>query len=174
MLGIKPEEGTDSDTDSTGSQASMPDPAPSQPNTRVDIPPWMPEDPRLWFQLVEDCFELQRSKEGADSPMPDRDKLIRIGAKLPGNIIRLHKAHYNNRNYEAFKNGVCGVAIKTDASLFRDFMGAKLTDGMSPSAYVQRLLVILGNLADNSQCRTQRKEVVCNPGTCGGDCGPGN
>ena len=96
MLGIEPEEGTDDESDSTESQASMPDPASPQPNTKVDIPAWMPEDPHLWFQLVEDCFELQRSKEGADSAMPDKDKLIRIGAKLPGSIIRLHKAHYVN------------------------------------------------------------------------------
>ena len=89
--------------------------------------------------------------------MPDEDKLIRIGAKLPGNIVRLHKAHYVNRNYEAFKSGVCGVAIKTDASLFRDFMGAKLTDGMSPSTFVQQLLVILGNLADNCQSAHREK-----------------
>ena len=172
-MGIKPEEGADNDTDPIETQSRMPDPAPSQPNTKVDIPAWMPEDPHLWFQLVEDCFKLQRSKEGADSDMPDEDKLIRIGAKLPGNIVRLHKAHYVNRNYEAFKNGVCGVAIKTDASLFRDFMGAKLTDGMSPSTFVQQLLVILGNLADNCQCRTPRREVVCNKEECGGDCGPG-
>ena len=174
MSSIKQEEGADDDTDPTETQASMPDPAPPQPNTKVDIPAWMPEDPHLWFQLVEDCFKLQRSKEGADSAMPDEDKLIRIGAKLPGNIVRLHKAHYVNRNYEAFKNGVCGVAIKTDASLFRDFMGAKLTDGMSPSTFVQQLLVTLGNLADNCQCRTPRKEVVCNKESCGGDCGPGS
>ena len=152
----------------------MTDPATPQPNTKVDIPPWMPDDPHLWFKLVEDCFELQREKEGATSAMPDRVKLIKIVAKVPGNIVRLHKAHYVNRDYEAFKNAVCGVATKTDAALYRDFMGAKLTDGMSPSAFVQKSLVILGNLADNSQCCTSRKQVVCDKDACGGDCGPGS
>ena len=152
----------------------MSDPVPSQPNTKVDIPAWMPDDPSLWFQLVEDCFELQREREGKDTPTPDKDKLVRIGTKLPGNIIRLHKAHYVTRNYEAFKNAVCGVAIKTDASLFRDFMGTKLTDGMSPSAFVQQLLVIMGNLADNSKCRAPRKVVACDTRVCGRDCGSGS
>ena len=101
MSGIKPESGADDDTDPTETQPIMPDPAPSQPNTKVDIPAWMPEDPRLWFQLVEDCFELQRAKEGADTVMPDKQKLIMIGAKLPGHVVRQHKAHYFARNYEA-------------------------------------------------------------------------
>ena len=134
----------------------------------------MPEDPRLWFQLVEDCFELQRAKEGAGTVMPDKQKLIMIGAKVPGHIIRQHKAHYFARNYEAFKNAVCGIAIKTDASLFREFMGAKLTEGMSPSTFVQQLLVIVGNLADNSPCRTPRKVTTCDKDACKGDCGPGS
>ena len=174
MVDIKTEEGAVTDTDSIETQPSMPDPAPPQPNTKVDIPAWMPDDPSLWFRLVEDCFELQREREGKTTPMPDKDKLVRIVTKLPGNIVRLHQAHYVTRNYEAFKNAVCGVAIKTDASLFRDFMGTKLTDGMSPSAFVQQLLVILGSLADNCQCRSPRKEVVCNKKECGGDCGPGS
>ena len=79
--------------------------------------------------------------------MTDKQKLIMIGAKVPGHVIIQHKAHYFARNYEAFKNAGCGVAIKTDAALFRDFIGAKLTEGTTPSAFIQQLLVILGNLA---------------------------
>ena len=94
VASVKPEEGTDNGTAPVENQPTMPDTAPQQPNTKVDIPAWMPEDPHLWFQLVEDCFRLQRSKEGGGTDMPDEDKLIRIGAKLPGDIIRLHKAHY--------------------------------------------------------------------------------
>ena len=172
VASAKPEEGADNGTAPT-ENLRMPDPPPQQPSTKVDIPAWMPEDPHLWFQLVEDCFRLQNSKEGGGTDMPDEDKIIRIGSKLPRDIIRLHKVHYVSRNYEAFKNGICGVASKTPASLYREFMGAKLADGMTPSTYVRQLMVTLGNLADNSRCRTPRTEV-CNKGKCGGECGPGS
>ncbi len=174
LVDTKTEEGAVADTDSTETPASMPDPAPPQPNTKVDIPAWMPDDPSLWFRLVEDCFAMQREREGKTTPMPDRDKLVSIVTKLPGNIVRLHQAHYVTRNYEAFKNAVCGVAIKTDASLFRDFMGTKLADGMPPSAFVQKLLVIIGNLADNSKCRAPRAILTCDKKVCGRDCGSGS
>ena len=72
---VKLEDGADNGTTPTENQPRMPDPAPPQPNTKVDIPAWMPEDPHLWFQLVEDCFKLQRSREGVDTAMPDEDKL---------------------------------------------------------------------------------------------------
>ena len=173
VASVKPEEGADNGTAPTENQPTMPDPAPQQSNTKVDIPAWMPEDPHLWFQLVEDCFRLQNSKEGGGTDMPDEDKIIRIGSKLPRDIIRLHKVHYVSRNYEAFKNGICGVATKTPAAMYRDFMGAKLTDGMTPSTFVRQMMVTLGNLADNSRCRTPRTEV-CNRGKCGGECGPGS
>ena len=174
VASTKPEEGADNGTAPTENQPTMPDPPPQQPSTKVDIPAWMPEDPQLWFQLVEDCFRLQNSREGGGADMPDEDKIIRIGAKLPRDIIRLHKVHYVSRDYQAFKNGICGVATKTPAATYREFMGAKLKDGMTPSTYVRQLMVTLGNLADNSRCRTPRTPQKCNKGKCGGECGPGS
>ena len=183
VVGIKTEEGAVTDTDSTGTQStdtnstgtqpSMAEQKTPQPNTKVDIPPWNPDDPSLWFQMVEDCFALQRENEGKTTPMPDRDKLVRIGTKIPGDVMGLHKAHYTNRNYNAFKNAICGIASKTDASLFRDFMETKLTDGMTPSAFIQKLLVVVGRLGDSSKCRAPREEVKCSTAVCGRDCGPG-
>ena len=185
MAGVKPEEDAVTDTESVGTQSTDSDSAETQSamatgepkmpqlTSKVDIPPWNPDDPSLWFQMVEDCFTLQRINEGKTEPMPDWDKLVRIGAKIPGEVMGLHKAHYTNRNYEAFKNAICGVASKTDASLYREFTEMKFTEGMTPSTYIQKLLVIVGKLANTTKCRDPRKERKCNPTVCGKDCGPG-
>ena len=175
VASAKPEEGADNGTAPT-ENLRMPDPPPQLPSSssKVDIPAYMPDDPQLWFQIVEDSLSLQNSMEGRGTDMPDEQKIIRIGAKLPRDIIKLHRVHYVNRDYQAFKNGICGVATKTPAAIYREFMGAKLKDGMTPSTYVRQLMVTLGNLADNSRCRSPRTPQKCDEGKCGRECGPGS
>ena len=137
-----------------------------QSTTKIDIPAWIPTDPRLWFRLVEDCFKLQKTKDGSQAVTTDKQRLIMVGAKVPGPVMIQHKAYYFAGNYKAFKDAVCRVAVKTDASLFREFIEMKLTEGMAPSAFIQQLLVILGNLADNSSCRTPRQATKCDESSC--------
>ena len=187
MVGAEPEEDVVTDTDSGGTQSTDSESTETKPTmataeppktlqltSKVDIPPWNSEDPSLWFQMVEDCFTLQRINEGRTEDIPDWEKLVKIGAKIPGEVMGLHKAHYTNKDFEAFKNAICGVASKTEASLYREFTEMKFTEEMTPSAYIQKLLVIAGKLANTSKCRDPRKTRKCDPEVCGGDCGPGN
>ena len=175
VASAKPEEGTDNGTVPT-ENLRMPDPPPQLPtsSSKVDIPAYMPDDPQLWFQIVEDNLSLQNLMEGRGTDMPDEQKIIRIAAKLPRDILKLHRVHYVNRDYQAFKNGICGVATKTPAAIYREFMGAKLKDGQTPSKYIRQLMVTLGNLADNSRCRSPRTPQKCDQGKCGRECGPGS
>ena len=172
---IKPEDGADNDTVPT-ENLNMPDPPPQSSNSssKVDIPAYMSDDPQLWFQIVEDSLSLQNSLEGRGTEMPDEQKIIRIATKLPSDVLKLHRLHYVNRDYQAFKDGICGVATKTPAAIYREFMGAKLKDGQTPSKYIRQLMVTLGNLADNSRCRSPRTPQKCDQGKCGRECGPGS
>ena len=100
IVATKPEEGAANGTVPT-ENPSMPDPPPQLPNSssKVDIPAYMPDDPQLWFQIVEDSLSLQNSLEGRGTDMSDEQKIIRIATKLPRDILKLHRVHYVNRDY---------------------------------------------------------------------------
>ena len=65
--------------------------------TKINLPPWDPQDPVYWFTRAEGDFELLKGNNGVALPLTDKKKLTLVGNAIPADIIHPRQAIGDNQ-----------------------------------------------------------------------------
>ena len=98
---------------------------------KVTLPKWDPADVDWWFYGCEAQFSLVKP------PLGDEQKLAFMMGVVPSEVMRLYKADVQANNYAAVKAAMKSSNVKTDASLYEDFIRAKPVPGQTMGQFVQ-------------------------------------